>query len=157
MTLFVEEIGTTPHSTASQLFLDNRPFAFVVEDGYREQKVMGETRIPAGRYQVVQCQQGRFFAAYKNRFGHDFVPYLKNVPGFEGVLLHIGNTVNDTQGCLLICSGIKMDTDGSYLGVESTAAYRRLYSMLNLAYQRGEEVWLEISRREIITEDTPKG
>lgn len=158
MNIFVEEIGTTPNSTGSQLFVDGRPFCFVLEDGYRETKVLGETRIPAGRYQVVKHTAGKFFTKYKKDFGHDFALHIKDVPGFEWVLIHIGNTVSDTRGCLLVNRNIGITASPrDYCGTDSGSVYKLLYMLIKAAYERGEEVWIEISRREVIDENTPVG
>jgi hypothetical protein len=157
MNLFLEEIGTTPNSTASHLFLDNRPFCFVVEDGHRDAKVAGETRIPAGRYQVVARRVGTFFEKYLKQFGHKFSIELRKVPGFDGILIHIGNTVKDTRGCLLVNRFVGLGTDGNYQGTDSTSVYKLLYSLIEKAYERGEDVWIEVQRRPIINENDSFG
>lgn len=153
MNIFVEEIGTTPNSTASQMFVDSRPFCFVVEDGHRDKKQFGETRIPAGRYQVIKRKTGKFYEKYRREYGHEFALWVKNVPGFEWILIHIGNTIKDTNGCLLVnrfigIQALTMD----YVGTDSSSVYKLLYALVNAAYQRGEEVWIEITRREIMNE-----
>ncbi len=152
MNIFVEEIGTTPGSTASQMFVDNKPFCFVVEDGYRDVKIAGETRIPPGRYQVRKHHTGRFFDKYKREFGHDFAIHITNVPGFEWILIHIGNTPVDTRGCLLVNGGIGLDREGNYSGILSTVTYKSLYEKVAAAFSKGEEVWIEVYRREVVNE-----
>ncbi len=153
MTLFLNEIGTTNNSTASHLFVDNRPFCFVVEDGYRDKKVKHETRIPAGRYQIKPRREGFFYENYRSRFGHKFVPHLQDVPGFEYILIHIGNTIKDTSGCLLLNRKIGIDKDGNYFGEDSTSIYKLFYNLMALALERGEEIWIDIQRNPVITEN----
>lgn len=58
-----------------------------------EGKVMGSTAIPAGRYKL----QWRHSPSFKRE-----MPYLEDVPGFSNVMLHWGNDVKDTAGCILI-------------------------------------------------------
>jgi len=157
MEIFVEEIGTTPNSTASQLFIDGKPFCFVLEDGYREVKVYGETRIPAGRHQIKKRTVGRIFEQYKKKYGHAFVPELIGVAGFSDILIHIGNFVKDTLGCLLLNMWIGIGPDGNYQGQYSERAYLAFYTLISAAFDRGEEVWIEISRRDVIDENTPVG
>lgn len=157
MNLFIEEIGLTNDSTAGHLFVDNRPFCFTIEDGHRDRKIKHETRIPAGRYRVVPRTTGSFFEKYKNQHGHKFVPHLLDVPGFDLILIHIGNTVKDTSGCILVNRCIGLGRDNCYYGQDSTSVYKTLYSLMEKALERGEEIWCEIHRMEIITENTQFG
>jgi len=146
MILTLKEIGSTPNSTGSQLLMDGKPFCFVVEDGYRSKKIKHETRIPAGRYRVVPMKEGKFFYKYSNQFGHAFVPHLLDVPGFEFILIHIGNTIKDTSGCILVNRFLGLGTDNNYIGSDSSSVYKLLYSLMRAALERGEEIWIEVNR-----------
>lgn len=67
-------------------------------------KVKGQTAIPAGTYRVLlNVVSPRFGgkAFYRETCG-GCVPRLENVPGFDGVLIHVGNTAKDTDGCILV-------------------------------------------------------
>lgn len=151
MILVLEEIGTTPNSTGSHLFVDGRPFSFVVEDGYRDKKVKHETRIPGGRYRILPRTEGKFFAKYARLYGHKFVPWLQDVPGFEFILIHTGNTVIDTSGCLLVNRSIGIGRDNNYFGSDSSTVYKLLYSLMEKALDRSEEIWIEIHRKPIVS------
>jgi len=158
MELYLEEIGTTDHSTASQLFVDRRAFCFVVEDGYNEEKIAGKTRIPAGRYQVIKRFHGKKYEEYKRKFNHKYALEIANVPNYTNVLLHIGNTIKDTLGCPLVNRNIGINPiTGDYQGSDSSSVYRALYLIVDAAFERGEECWIEIQRREVLTVDTPQG
>lgn len=76
-----------------------------LEDQHREgEKVRGETRIPAGIYEL----QLRTFADFHKRYSRRFPAWhigmieVMGVPNFSGILWHIGNTDKDTAGCLLL-------------------------------------------------------
>lgn len=155
MNLYLAEIGSTTNSTGSHLFVDNRPFCFVVEDGWREKKVKHETRIPAGKYQIFPRSEGKFFDKYSKQYGHKFVPWIYNVPGFEFILIHIGNFVSDTSGCLCVNRQIGLGNDGNYYGADSASVYKLLYSLMDKALERGEEIWIEIQRNPIVSENAP--
>ncbi len=75
------------------LYLDGVHFCSVLEDLPRPEKIRGETAIPAGLYGLLVTESPRF----KTR-----LPILLDVPGFEGVRIHAGNTDRDTEGCLLV-------------------------------------------------------
>lgn len=82
-------------STIGELYADEQFHCYTLEDKYRadETKVYGETAIPQGRYEVV--------INYSNHFKKN-MPQLLNVPGYEGVRIHSGNTDKDTLGCVLV-------------------------------------------------------
>ena len=59
----------------------------------REKKVKGQTAMPSGTYEIKFSPSAKF-----NRM----MPYLVNVPQFEGIMFHPGNTLKDTAGCILV-------------------------------------------------------
>lgn len=83
--------------TIGRLFLDGNYFCDTLEDPVRdlenEQKIYGETAIPAGKYEVRVTWSPRF-----NRN----LPLLLGVPHFTGIRFHRGNYPKDTHGCILV-------------------------------------------------------
>lgn len=145
MRLHLQLIAQTPNSSLSILTVAGNWICFVLEDGYRQQKVMHETRIPPGVYEIKKRTFGKFFSLYNRKYKHEFVPELLNVPLFSDILMHIGNIVTDTSGCLLVGLGAK--NNGKDFSIsDSEAAYLQLYEILKLAFDRGERVEIEISR-----------
>ena len=82
----------------------------------KEKKVRGKTAIPEGKYKIVMSPSAKF---------HRNMPYLKDVPQFEGIMLHPGNTVEDTKGCILV--GTKY---GAGLA-NSRAKFEKIMKILN--------------------------
>lgn len=118
---------------------DGRKFlAYTLEDEYRESKIAGETRIPAGTYVVTLRKVGGFHTKYQSKFGsmHKGMLWVRDVPGFEFILIHTGNTDEHTAGCLLV--GNTSEYRG-FIG-DSTGAYKRIYPPIAAALEAGKEV-----------------
>jgi hypothetical protein len=110
-------------------------------------KVMHETRIPEGIYQVgLMNALTDMTKRYRAKFGwFDFHLHVKDVPGFTSIYIHIGNDDDDTSGCILVADRAVNDPKDYASTVESsTTAYQRLYAAVRDAIRRGEQVTLEI-------------
>lgn len=148
----VYKVGETLCSTLSILqdTDSNRNICWIIEDGYREQKVKGETRIPHGRYRVIKRTHGRIAAKMRKRFGYKYIFELEGVPNFTDILIHPGNFIKDTEGCLLPNTSAAWDNDKdqSFRGSFSVAAYKRLHAHINEAIRRYENVFIDIDRNQ---------
>ena len=103
---------------------------FTLEDEKRDKKVLGETRIPDGVYQLGLRKVGGFNSRYSIRFEdfHAGMIEVKDVPNFKYVLLHCGNSDEDTGACLLLGDSQENNviiSDG-FIG-KSAQAYSRVY------------------------------
>lgn len=119
---------------------------FTIEDQYQTEKVYGETRIPAGTYDIELKTWGGFHDRYSSKFPfmHKGMLHLQDVPNFTNILLHIGNKDDDTAGCILVGNSADENiTDEGYIG-QSTSAYKRIYPDIAAARERGERVLIEI-------------
>lgn len=101
-----------------------------VRDLMREEKIPGRTAIPAGRYEVVVNISPRFRRK---------LPRLLNVPGFDGILIHRGNTPEDTAGCILVGEN---KVRGQL--IHSTTYELELTKRLERAQGKGEKIMIEI-------------
>lgn len=116
------------------------PVRTIAPNGYG--KIKGETAIPYGRYEItIDVISPRFSksATYKRIDGK--LPRLLNVPHFEGVLIHAGNTAKDTEGCILVGENTVV---GKVLNSVNT--FYKLYPLLQRAKLRGEKIWITITR-----------
>lgn len=103
-------------------------------------KVHGETAIPTGRYIVdMKTVSPRFGGRAQYQFCKGRLPRLCNTPGYQGVLIHIGNTAKDTDGCILVGENKAV---GQVLN--STATFKKVYAKLKAADERGEQIWITI-------------
>lgn len=150
MNLHLQLINETKDSTLSALSHEGQFLCFVLEDGYRDKKVPGETRIPPGRYKIGWRKEGKFFARHKQRWGHLFVPELLDVPNFTYILIHTGNDVLDTKGCLLVGKSATHRADIFEVG-DSVTAYLSIYELLSGSYFRNEAAYIRVSRELVMT------
>jgi hypothetical protein len=104
MKLELKRIALRDTYTIGKLYINGEYFCDTIEDKVRdlnkngvfdngETKIKGKTAIPYGKYEVVW--------AYSPRFKR-YTPRLLNVNSFSGVLIHAGNTANDSEGCILL-------------------------------------------------------
>jgi hypothetical protein len=97
-------------------------------------KVAGQTAIPAGSYRIVITDSLRF---------HRPLPLLLDVPGFEGIRIHPGNSAGHTNGCIL--PGITTLGEAVYQSHQAAALWQ---AEIQTALTAGEEVWIDIENAE---------
>ena len=134
MKLRVERLWKKPAYTVGRLFVDGKLFCNTLEATVRdlsnEKKVYGKTAIPYGEYKVVYN--------WSPKFGRN-LPRLLNVPAFEGILIHPGNTADDSAGCILV----GRNTEVGRL-TESRYTSDKLNVLIEDAQRRGESITIEI-------------
>ena len=153
MELLVKRVARRDEYTIGRLYINGVKFSDTLEDCDRgltqdmpleeikAKKVYGKTAIPTGTYEVDMNTISPKFQArsWAKPYGGK-LPRLIGVKGFEGVLLHVGNTASDSSGCLLVGkNSIKgMVTD-------STKTFMSLMSKYLLpAKLRGEKITITI-------------
>jgi len=144
MKIIVTKLKETANSTLSAMTVNGEFFCYVLEDAERIPKIWGESRIPGGIYNVLPVTHGRFYNKYKEKFGHEFALHVEKVSNFTGIMIHVGNQVHDTLGCLLVGDSYVKNKD--YVLMKSTVAYKRLYDAVAVALKNNESVTLIIRR-----------
>jgi len=124
----VDRFVSDRDTTISRVSVDGTFVCFGLEDEFRVAKLVDETRIPAGKYKVLLRTAGTHHQKYQEQFPeiHRGMLHIQNVPGFEFILIHCGNTQANTSGCLLVGTGAVTD-EGNMSISSSRIAYRRLY------------------------------
>ena len=120
--------------------------SYTLEDERREEKVMAETRIPAGVYSILLRKEGGFHGRYTKKYGdmHKGMLHVQDVPNFKWILIHTGNTDEHTAGCLILGDSQENNLlmkDG-FIG-RSVQAYKRVYPPIAEALENGEKVTIE--------------
>ena len=125
----------TPEPTFNTLV---RSVKIVFDNG--EKKVYAETAIPYGTYDItLKVQSPKYKDKAQYKFCDGYLPRLLDVPHFDGILIHIGNTAKDSAGCILVGENKEV---GKVLN--STATFRKVYEILKAASDRGEPIKIEI-------------
>lgn len=149
-------------ATNGMLFIDGVFECYTLEDEYRDVKVMHETCIPEGEYEIKLRTVGGFHTRYLSRYGADWhkgMLWLQDVPEFEYILIHTLNDSTQTSGCLGVGSVQQdLDLDAKGLISQSTDAYKRLYPKVRDALLNGEKVTIKYSKINLskaISNDSP--
>ena len=137
-------------ATNGLLFIDGVFECYTLEDHYQKVKVMHETCIPEGTYQIKLRNEGGFSSRYLQKYGDEFhkgMLHIQDVPGFEWILVHQGNTDLHTSGCLIL-GDTQQDLDKSKRGFigNSKDAYKKMYPKVRDALLNGEKVTIEYSK-----------
>lgn len=154
MELRIDRIQMSLRSTIGRLYIKGEQVCQTLEDRdrgltqsmspveIRAKKIKGATAIPRGRYEVAWEVSPKFKSRVWALPYGGRVPRLLNVPGFDGVLIHPGNTPEDTAGCILVGTWDRKREDAL---TGSQAAYRYLLDgFLVPAFEAGERVWLTV-------------
>ncbi len=133
MNLKLERQIFTDRSTIGSLFIDGIFECYTLEDIVRAPgiKIPGVTAIPYGNYEVI--------IDFSNRFARN-MPHVLDVPMFEGIRIHPGNTSSDTEGCILL--GTLKNTDRIY---NSKIAFLQFFRKLEEGVKAGT-VTIEIAK-----------
>ena len=104
-----DALPTLGHVLVAPAGTDRRFQCFSLEDRHRDgPKVAGDTRIPEGEYRLEWREAGRFAQRWQSR-GFPGSLHLQDVPGFSTILIHAGNSKKDTEGCILLGMGARLD------------------------------------------------
>lgn len=140
MKLTLKRIALRPTYTIGKLYIDDVYFCDTIEDTVRdlnkngkfdngEKKIHSKTAIPYGTYEIKWTYSPRF---------KKYTPQLMNVPSFEGIRIHAGNTSADTEGCLILGKNKQV---GKVLN--SRATINKFYLIIKEACSNGK-VTIEI-------------
>lgn len=155
MILTLKRIYTCKDYTIGHLYVDGSYICDTLEDTDRmldssmsldqiaKIKIKGMTAIPTGRYKVLMNIISPKYSKskYYMNICKGRVPRLDNVPGYQGVLIHVGNTAADTEGCLLLgYNKVKGQV------ISSKVAFEKVYNKLKIANSIGQPIYIDIKR-----------
>ena len=135
-------------ATNGLLFIDGLFECYTVEDQYQAVKVMHETCIPEGKYEIKLRTVGGFNGRYAKRYknSHYGMLHLQDVPNFTYILIHAGNSSDDSSGCILTTTTqTDLDSAKAGFGGQSQLAYKRMYDKVAKVLLQGKKVEIEIT------------
>ena len=144
LTVVRTQFGTD--ATNGLLFIDGLFECYTLEDQYQAVKVMHETCIPEGTYDINFRKTGGFHAKYSERYknAHYGMLHIQDVPNFTYILIHTGNTDEHTSGCLIVGEtqqDLEVSKDG-FIG-SSAVAYKKMYRKVAGELLQGKDVTIE--------------
>jgi hypothetical protein len=135
MHLELHRVDGDTAGTRGSLFVNGALECCTLEDTVRlGKKVPKETAIPAGTYPLILNVSPKYGKV---------MPRLLDVPNFDGILIHPGNTEEDTWGCILV--GLSFDGSGHITGGTSTTAFNALFAKLRAAHMRQEPIDITVT------------
>jgi hypothetical protein len=130
MKILVERFDSGSNDTLGRVYIDGVLKCFSIEDEKRAVKVKGDTCIPTGTYKI---------GFYDSPSHGAKSLMIKDVPNFKYILIHTGNTEDDTCGCLIV--GKRIGTLNNKRAVlDSKTAFKEIYKLISTALDAGEEV-----------------
>ena len=146
-------------ATNGLLFIDGIFECYTLEDQYQAVKVMHETCIPEGTYDIEFRKTGGFHAKYSERYknAHYGMLHVQDVPNFTYILIHTGNTDEHTSGCLIVGEtqqDLEVSKDG-FIG-SSTLAYKKMYAKVAGQLLQGKKVTIEYTTINKLLSGTPE-
>ena len=146
-------------ATNGLLFIDGIFECYTLEDQYQAVKVMHETCIPEGTYDIEFRKTGGFHAKYSERYknAHYGMLHVQDVPNFTYILIHTGNTDEHTSGCLIVGEtqqDLEVSKDG-FIG-SSTLAYKKMYAKVAGQLLQGKKVTIEYTTINKLLASTPE-
>ncbi len=128
--------------THGSLYINEKFECFTLEDVVRgdgnpatvdQWKIDGKSAIPYGTYLIGMHDSPHFGKV---------LPWLRNVPGYEYILIHSGNTAVDTEGCVLVGQDRALSSVAN-----SRVAFDHLFPQIKEAHDRGDYVTIDVTRR----------
>ena len=156
LTVVRTQFGTD--ATNGLLFINGIFECYTLEDQYQAVKVMHETCIPEGTYDIKFRKTGGFHAKYTERYknAHYGMLHIQDVPNFTYILIHTGNTDEHTSGCLIV-GETQQDLEASKDGFvgSSTVAYKKMYAKVAGQLLQGKPVSIEYTTiNKLLEKDT---
>lgn len=133
-------------TTIGLLYIDNKFHCYTLEDTFREVKIAGETRIPAGSYPIeLKREDTPLTKKYKEKYPDWFTYHLelKGVTDFSSIYIHSGGDHTHTEGCILVSDSLSTGDANTFL-TNSRNTFKSLYEFLSNQIRDEKKIILNI-------------
>lgn len=141
MKIDIIRIHSDEYATIGCLYIDGKLECFTLENGVTEVKKPGRSRIPNGVYELtLRNEPSPKREHYRNKYkwfkNHIM---LKDVPNFNYIYIHVGNTTSDTDGCILIGDAMYTNVANVNKAIgNSVLSFKRFYSLVYPILESGK-------------------
>lgn len=152
MELLLKRVDLQDTYTIGKLYVNSTYFCDTIEDKVRdlnkdgdlndvgEGKMPSLTAIPYGKYEItLKVQSPKYSLKSNYSWCGGYLPRLINVLHFDGILIHAGNTAEDSAGCIIIGEN---KVKGQV--INSMVTLKKLYPILKEASDKNEKIWIKI-------------
>ena len=130
-TLKIIRVAQNERSTLSHLYINGLFACYLLEDSTRKKKIATQTAIPEGKYKFIVNTSGSMHRKYSGLYSwHKGMLEIAGIPNYNGVFIHIGNTIQHTSGCPLTGLYWQKTGTGDYIVLQSKVAYELIYEQL---------------------------
>lgn len=133
-------------TTIGLLHINDKFYCYTLEDTFQEEKVAGQTRIPAGTYTIgFRKEETELTETYRERYPEWFTNHLhiKEVPNFSAIYIHSGGDHTHTEGCVLVSDSLSAKDKKTYL-TNSRNTFKTLYKYLSDQLQSGKKIQIHV-------------
>ena len=145
-TFYLSRLFRNHEETIGIFSTAGRVICHSLEDEKRTVKLFGETRIPAGKYEINFRTEGRLHKKYMALYPtmHKGMLWIRNIKNFTYCYIHQGVDDTHTAGCPLCATDSHTRHDNRYKLVNSGIGYRRFYPLMAKPLMAGDRVFLDI-------------
>jgi len=134
-------------STLGIMLADSKFECYTLEDEFRNVKVAGETRIPEGEYEIKFREvMSPMTEKYRQLYPwFEWHIEIVGVPGFQFVYIHVGNTAEDSDACVLVGDSTENNKFGKGRQGYSVRAFERFYKKVWRELKSNKKVKIKIT------------
>ena len=139
MNIVCNRVEVVGNACLGDLYVDGTFFSHTLEDLPREEKLEDETCIPCGEYELgfreVLTPMTKKYRKTRDWFSWHLE--IKDIPNYQYVYIHVGNTADNSSGCVLLGQWKHKEKPFIY---NSRVCFKKFYLMVSDHLKQGGKV-----------------